>query len=176
MISREVQNSYRDLQTSREVWNSSLSLHCYCFGWTIPQLQEVREVGFRSSWSSSAYPQWTLLPLGKPQQAPKVIVNEGVSTTEIRCVEIEAPWQSCWTIIRSTALGRHYNLDYLRVGCQYQQWSRPSLWCEAGIVQLRPSCHLCEIHCWQTIKNWLDFKSKANESYCLYDSGPMVRH
>ena len=43
---------------SREVWNSSLSVHCYCFGWTIQQLQEVREVGFRSSWSSSAYPQW----------------------------------------------------------------------------------------------------------------------
>ena len=29
---------------------------------------------------------------------------------------------------RSTALGRHYNLDYLMVGCQYKQWSRPSLW------------------------------------------------
>ena len=43
---------------SREVWNSSLSLHCYCFGWSIQQLQEVREVGFRSPWSSSAYPQW----------------------------------------------------------------------------------------------------------------------
>ena len=42
---------------SREVWNSWLSLHCYCFGWTIQQLQEVREVGFRSPWSSSAYPQ-----------------------------------------------------------------------------------------------------------------------
>ena len=37
--------------------NSSLSLHCYCFGWSIQQLQEVREVGFRSPWSSSAYPQ-----------------------------------------------------------------------------------------------------------------------
>ncbi len=33
---------------SREVWNSPLSLHCYCFGWSIQQLQEVREVGFRS--------------------------------------------------------------------------------------------------------------------------------
>ncbi len=33
---------------SREVWNSSLSLHCYCFGRTIQQLQEVREVGFCS--------------------------------------------------------------------------------------------------------------------------------
>ncbi len=43
---------------SREVWNSPLSLHCYCFGWTIQQLQEVCEVGFRSPWSSSAYPQW----------------------------------------------------------------------------------------------------------------------
>ncbi len=43
---------------SREVWNSSLFLHCYCFGWSIQQLQEVREVGFRSPWSSSAYPQW----------------------------------------------------------------------------------------------------------------------
>ncbi len=32
--------------------------HCYCFGWTIRKLQEVREVGFRSPWSSSAYPQW----------------------------------------------------------------------------------------------------------------------
>ena len=33
---------------SREVWNSSLSLHRYCFGCSIQQLQEVREVGFRS--------------------------------------------------------------------------------------------------------------------------------
>ncbi len=45
---------------SREVWNSSLSLHCYCFGWSIQKLQEVREVGFCSPWSNSAYPQWFL--------------------------------------------------------------------------------------------------------------------
>ncbi len=50
---------------SREVWNSVLSLHCYCFGWSIRQLREVREVGFRSRWSNSAYPQWTSTPAEK---------------------------------------------------------------------------------------------------------------